>query len=104
MADAFPNTVTILKGAPAALEGFRRIMTFRQLSEYMKVPRETLYVLAANQPETGFPAFRAGREWRAELGEVIAWLIEKQARGEDLTFVTLRLKRERVRKSLRLLN
>jgi len=104
MADAFSRTVTILKGAPYALEGFRRIMTFRQLSEYMRVPREILYVLAANQSETGFPAYRAGREWRADLGEVIDWLIEKQARGEDLTFVTQRLKRERVPKPRRLLN
>jgi hypothetical protein len=103
MADAFSRTV-ILKSAVYALEGFRRVMTFRQLSEYTRVPRETLYVLAANQSETGFPAYRAGREWRVELGKVIDWLIEKQARGEDLTFVTQRLKREKCPRSRRLLN
>ena len=96
MADALVKR-TAPEGKIDALGGNRRVMTLLELSEYMGVPRRILYILAANRSATGFPAYRNGREWRAELGEVIQWLVEKHERGEDLSFVTQRLKREAFR-------
>lgn len=78
-------------------------MNFRELAEFTRVPRRTLYVLAANQSETGFPAYRTGREWRADLSEVMEWLIERNRRGEDMGLVARRLRRKEIH-TRRLLN
>ena len=69
-------------------------MRFRELSSYMQVPRRTLYLLGANRADTGFPAYRVGREWRAEPGQVLEWLIESYKRGETMVTIMQRIKNQ----------
>ena len=73
---------------------FAREMRFPELSSYTQVPRRTLYLLAANRADTGFPAYRVGREWRAELGQVLEWLIESYKRGETMVTIMQRIKNQ----------
>ena len=82
----------------------RRVLTFRQLSEYSGIPLRTLYVLAANKSETAFPAYRAGRKWCADLEQVMLWLLDRHQRGDDMGLVARRLRRRNFRKKQALLN
>ena len=61
--------------APAKLPfSAKQIMTFSELAEYLDVPRRRLYDLV--ERGDGFPAFKVGRKWCADLDEVREWLLQ----------------------------
>jgi excisionase family DNA binding protein len=51
----------------------KQIMTLSELAQYLDVPRRRLYDLIG-RPE-GFPAFKVGRKWCADLDDVREWLV-----------------------------
>jgi excisionase family DNA binding protein len=49
-------------------------MTLSELAEYLDVPRRGLYDLIGRRD--GFPAFKVGRKWCADLDDVREWLLQ----------------------------
>ncbi len=52
----------------------KQIMTLSELAEYLDVPRRRLYDLV--ERGDGFPAFKVGRKWCADLDDVREWLLQ----------------------------
>jgi len=53
-----------------------RAMTISELSEYLRVPEETLYRRARETGAGRLPAFKVSGAWRLRLGDVLDWLLE----------------------------
>ena len=55
----------------------RRILTVRELAEFLQVDVSTIYRLVWTKE---LPAFRVGRDWRFKLDEIENWMLERQKR------------------------
>ena len=51
-----------------------RVLTLSQLAAYMGVPRRRLYRLIGTH--RGFPVFKSGRHWCADVCAVREWLLQ----------------------------
>jgi excisionase family DNA binding protein len=68
------------KGAAKTLHytGPIRVMTVRELSEYLRVHPSTIYrLLRRNQ----IPAFRMGSDWRFNIEAIDRWRLERDKPG-----------------------
>jgi excisionase family DNA binding protein len=52
-----------------------RVMTIEELSEYLKIPKSTLYKLAQ---ERKLPGQKVGRHWRFRKERIDRWLDERE--------------------------
>ena len=59
-------------------EKSQAILTIEELSEYLRIPKSTLYKLAQ---QGRLPGQKVGRHWRFRKGAVDRWL---EQRGEDV--------------------
>jgi excisionase family DNA binding protein len=58
--------------------GLIRVMTVRELSEYLRVHPSTIYrLLRRNQ----IPAFRMGSDWRFNIEAIDRWRLEQDKPG-----------------------
>ena len=53
------------------------MMTMDEVAEYLRVHRTTIYRLIKRHK---IPAFRVGRNWRFNIGDVNRWLQQKKSR------------------------
>ena len=54
-------------------EGLGTVMTIEELSDYLRIPRSTLYKLAQ---EGKVPCKKVGRHWRSRREAIDRWLEE----------------------------
>lgn len=52
-----------------------KVMTIEELSDYLKIPKSTLYKLAQ---EGKLPGQKVGRHWRFRKERIDRWLDERQ--------------------------
>ena len=70
------GTKTLLNALPA------RLMTVRDLSEYLHVHKSTIYRMLRQRE---IPAFRIGSDWRFNIESVDRWCSEQSERREMLS-------------------
>jgi len=58
----------------------QEILTIEELSEYLKIPRSTLYKLCQ---EGRIPSQKVGRHWRFRKSTIDKWLDEKSLKSGD---------------------
>ena len=58
----------------------QEILTIEELSEYLKIPRSTLYKLCQ---EGRIPSQKVGRHWRFRKQTIDQWLDEKSLKSDD---------------------
>jgi excisionase family DNA binding protein len=57
----------------------RKVLTVREVSEYLRVHPSTVYrLLRKNQ----LPAFRVGSDWRFSADSIAKWLAEIESAGQ----------------------
>lgn len=55
------------------------ILTVNEVAEYLKIPKQTVYRMVRSGD---LPAFKAGKHWRVQRGELGAW-IARQSGNEE---------------------
>lgn len=78
---ANPTTGSTAKADTGRLGVADRILTLSQLAVYLEVPRRRIYRLIARHP--GFPVFKSGRHWCADIGAVLEWLLQEFEKEES---------------------
>ena len=58
----------------------QEILTIEELSEYLRIPRSTLYKLCQ---EGRIPSQKVGRHWRFRKQTIDQWLDEKSLKSDD---------------------
>lgn len=58
----------------ASSPGTSRILTIKEVAEYLKVTERTIYRLAAAKK---IPAFKVGGSWRFSRADIDAWIKEQ---------------------------
>ena len=57
-----------------------RILTLKEVAEYLKLAEKTAYRLAA---EGKLPGFKLGGSWRFRSGDIERWIDEKTTEHKD---------------------
>lgn len=57
-----------------------RILTIREVAEYLKVTERTIYRLAAAKK---IPAFKVGGTWRFRTSDIDGWIASQSGKVED---------------------
>ena len=62
---------------PRSVSG-TKILTIKEVSDYLKVTERTIYRLAA---EKKIPAFKVGGSWRFSLEDIDRWIKQQSIQG-----------------------
>jgi excisionase family DNA binding protein len=60
--------------------GLPRVMTVKDLSDYLRVHPSTVYKLLRRGE---LPAFRVGTDWRFNIEAIDRWCLERNTKGPD---------------------